>query len=400
MHCVADLHLHSRFSRATSPRMVLPELARAAAAKGITLLGTGDFTHPEWLATLSEELVPAGDGVYQCDGAHFILTGEISLVWKQEGRGRRVHLLVLAPSLEAAARIQKVLGVRANLLSDGRPILGMSAMDCVELIWTAEPRAMVIPAHVWTPWYAVFGAKSGFDSLEACFGEHTRRIAALETGLSSDPAMNRRVSVHDRLALVSFSDAHSPEMLGREATLLDLEEISYASIVEALSGGAGLTGTIEFYPEQGKYHADGHRKCGIVREPRAADPSDSACPVCGKRLTIGVLHRVLDLADRTEEQAVAAVRRASWHLVPLRQIIAQALGFGENTKRVAAAYDEVVDRCGNELSALLEIPVDVLRERVPNRIADGIDKARRGELCIKPGHDGVYGRVAIRFDGP
>ncbi|MBU0595977.1 endonuclease Q family protein, partial [Candidatus Bipolaricaulota bacterium] len=259
--------------------------------------------------------------------------------------------------------------------------------------------AMVIPAHVWTPWYAVFGARSGFDSLEACFGEHADRIAALETGLSSDPAMNRRVSAHDRLALVSFSDAHSPEMLGREATLLDLEEYSYARVVDALGGGAGLRGTIEFYPEQGKYHADGHRRCGVMREPQAAGTSDDVCPICGKRLTIGVLHRVLNLADRTATEAEAAIQRPCRHLVPLRQIVAQALGAGGNTKRVAAAYDDVLARCGSELDVMLETPLDVLREQVSERIAQGIDKVRRGELRIEAGHDGIYGSVEIRFDG-
>ena len=302
-------------------------------------------------------------------------------------------------SLDAAERIQNVLGSRAKLLSDGRPILGLSAVDCVERIWTAEPEAVVIPAHVWTPWYAVFGAKSGFDSLAACFGEHSDRIAALETGLSSDPAMNRRVSAHDRLSLVSFSDAHSPEMLGREATLLELEGFSYAGVADALGGGNGLVGTIEFYPQQGKYHADGHRRCGISRDPLASDPSDDVCPICGKRLTIGVLHRVLDLADRTAAEAEAAIERRSWHLVPLRQIVAQALGVGENTKRVAAAYAAVLARCGPELDVLIDTPIDALRERLPERIAEGIDKVRRGDLRIVPGYDGVYGRVEIPFDG-
>ena len=381
--------------------MELAELARTAKVKGIDLLGTGDFTHPEWLARLRRELDLDGDGIYRHDGMRFVVSGEVSLVWKQEGRGRRVHLLVLLPSLDAAKRVGTAFGKHANLRSDGRPILGLSAVECCRLIWDAAPDAVVIPAHVWTPWYSVFGARSGFDSLEQCFDQFAGRIHALETGLSSDPGMNRRVSAHDRLALVSFSDAHSPEALGREATILDLEEISFACLADALSGERGLVGTIEFHPQQGKYHADGHRACGVVREPRSAGsaPEDDLCPVCGKRLTIGVMHRVLDLADRSEEEAAAMLRHPSWHLVPLRQILAQALGVGEKTKRVRAAYAETLAACGAELEVLLETPTAVLREKLPERIARGIGRARRGELCIAPGFDGVYGRVEIPFHG-
>jgi len=377
--------------------MELAELAGTAKAKGIDLLGTGDFTHPEWLARLRRELDLDGDGIHRYGGVRFAVSGEISLVWKQHGRGRRVHLLVLLPSLGAAERVAAALGTYANLRSDGRPILGLTAVECCRLTWDAAPGAVVIPAHVWTPWYSVFGARSGFDTLEQCFGRFTDRIHALETGLSSDPGMNRRISAHDRLALVSFSDAHSPEALGREATILDLEEISFSGIADALRGGPGLVGTIEFHPEQGKYHADGHRACGVVREPKnvGSVPEDDLCPVCGKRLTIGVMHRVLELADRTKQEAAGMLRRPSLHLVPLRQILAQALGVGEKTKRVRAAYDETLAACGAELDVLLETPIGVLREKLPERIARAIDLARRGELSIAPGFDGVYGRVEI-----
>ncbi|MFC2108726.1 endonuclease Q family protein, partial [Candidatus Bipolaricaulota bacterium] len=302
MTLVADLHIHSKYSNSTSPQMELPTLSHWAKRKGIDLLGTGDCTHPNWLDTLSSELHEGNDGIYSYDGVSFILTGEVSLVWKHDGKGRRIHLMLLPPSLDDAVRIHEALSPRGNLVYDGRPMLGLSARDFCEIVWEVSPDTLLIPAHVWTPWYAVFGAKSGFDSLEACFGEYTDRIYAIETGLSSDPPMNRRVSALDHLRLLSCSDAHSPAKLAREATLYDMKELSFETISHALKTGHGYGGTLEFYPQEGKYHYDGHRSCGISWAPGESMAADDICPVCGKTLTIGVLHRVMDLADRDEPE--------------------------------------------------------------------------------------------------
>jgi uncharacterized protein (TIGR00375 family) len=399
MRIVADLHLHTGFSRATSPQMDLPHLARWAGVKGIDLLGTGDFTHPQWFDTLRETLHPDGAGIYQYEGVRFLVSGELSAVWSQGGRGRRVHLLILVPSLDAAERINRRLARRGNLAADGRPMLGISAIALSELIWEESPEAAVIPAHAWTPWYSVFGAKSGFDSLDECFGDHADRIFAIETGLSSDPPMNRRVSALDRLTLVSNSDAHSPGRLGREATIFDLPEVSYPGIVRALKAREGLVGTIEFHPEEGKYHVDGHRACGVSRSPKEAMAEGNRCPVCGKELTIGVLHRVEDLSDRDEEDPTAP-RDRYWSLIPLEEILAQAMGVGVGSKKVSQAYDAMIERFGDELGILLDCPIEELERGTPGRVAEGIDKMRAGRVRIVPGYDGVYGKVEIPFDEP
>jgi len=392
---ITDLHVHSRFSRATSPEMTLETMARWASIKGLDLLGTGDFTHPEWMRAL-RRLKPTGAGIYECEGALFLLTVELSVLWRQGDRGRRVHLLVLAPCLDAAQRITRELGSLGKLASDGRPMLKASAQTIVERVWSAAPSATIIPAHVWTPWYAVFGAKSGFDSLEDCFGSHAERIFSLETGLSSDPAMNRLLSTLDRLSLVSFSDAHSPSKLGREATLFDLPEISYPGICTALRTGAGYGGTIEFYPEKGKYHYDGHRACGAAMSPSETATHGGRCPVCGKQLTIGVLHRVTELADRDEPQA-ARIEGSVRHVVPLAEILSQALGVGEATKTVAHAYASAIERFGTEFSILLDRSLGELKEGLPAKVVKGIARARAGDLRISPGYDGVYGSIGIPF---
>ena len=394
---ITDLHVHSRFSRATSRDMSPETMAHWARVKGIDLLGTGDFTHPEYRKTLHQVLKPSGDGIYECAGARFLLTVELSVLWRHKDRGRRVHLVVWAPSLAAADGIARELDGFGKLASDGRPMLKASAQTVVEAIWSVAPDAVVIPAHVWTPWYAVFGAKSGFDDLEECFGPHTKRIHAIETGLSSDPAMNRRWSALDRLALVSSSDAHSPAKLGREATWFDLPELSYAGLASALETGHGYGGTIEFYPEEGKYHLDGHRACGVSLLPEETAAHGGRCPVCGKAITVGTLHRVSALADRKDPGSPAIDGRVDYR-VPLAEILSQALGVGVNTKKVARAYDALIERFGNEFSILLDRPVEELREGTPPRILEGIAKVRSGELAIKPGYDGVYGTVDIPFE--
>lgn len=396
MTVVADLHIHSRYSNATSPQMELPTLALGARRKGIDLLGTGDCIQPDWLATLSSELHEEADGIYGYGGASFMVTGEVSLVWKHDGRGRRIHIVLLVPSLDDAVRIHEALSPRGNLVYDGRPMLGLSAPDFCEIVWEQSPDTLLIPAHIWTPWYAVFGAKSGFDSLEDCFGEYTDRIYAVETGLSSDPPMNRRVSALDHLRLLSCSDAHSPAKLAREATLFDVEDVSFDTISRALKTGDGYAGTFEFYPQEGKYHYDGHRSCGISWSPGESIAADNVCPVCGKTLTIGVLHRVEDLADRAEPELGDVPFRS---LIPLAEIISQAIGVGVGSKAVAKIYEAMLDRHGTELDILLERPLDDLTPDTPGRVLEGIAKMRAGDIVIEPGYDGVYGKVKISFGG-
>ena len=399
MRLIADLHIHSRFSRATSPRMDLESLAHWAKVKGIGLLGTGDFTHPQWLKELKDGLLPNGNGLFRYGGVRFMLTSEISLIWKQDGRVRKVHVLVLAPSLESVERINRDLALIGNLTSDGRPILGASAQHLAEVVWNADESAELIPAHVWTPWFSVFGSRSGFDSLEECFGAYTKRIFAIETGLSSDPPMNRRLSALDHLALISNSDAHSPSKLGREATLFDLPEPSYTSVIEAMKtrDPSRFLGTIEFYPQEGKYHYDGHRKCGVVLSPREATKLDNICPVCGKALTIGVLHRVEALADRADGSA-SVVRPPYRSLVPLEEIISQAVGVGVKTKTVSREYARLIEKFGNEFSILLDLPQKEMEGRAPEPILRGIMAVRSGDVEIVPGYDGVYGQVHIPTD--
>ena len=390
MRVFADLHLHSRFSLATSPRMGLAELAHAAGKKGLGLLGTGDCTHPEWLAEVRRQLRPVGDGVYGLGDARFLVTGEASVVWRDETKGRRVHLLLLAPSIPAAERISTVLGRFGRMDSDGRPCLAAPVRDVVDAVWAAAPETVVIPAHVWTPWYSALGARSGYDSLGACFGPYLEKIAAVETGLSSDPAMCRRVAALDRLALVSFSDAHSPDRLGREATAFDVDEISFPAIASALAGAPGSTRTIELFPEEGKYYYDGHRACGVSLAPAEARAAGGRCPRCGKPLTMGVLHRIDDLSDRASPVGVPDFDS----ILPLGEVMAHILGLRADSRTVAVAVESLVARFGSELTILLDRPIGELQEAAPNGVAESIAAVRAGRVARVPGYDGVYGRVA------
>ncbi|MCK4411403.1 DNA helicase UvrD, partial [Candidatus Bipolaricaulota bacterium] len=344
-------------------------------------------------------LTPLDNGLYSYQEVLFLLTVEVSVIWSQAQRLHKAHLLILAPNMQAAASINKELGKIGKLANNGRPTFGISAERLVETVWNAAPTAEVIPAHIWTPWFSVFGAKSGFDSLAQCFGKHTNRIFAVETGLSSDPAMNWRVSSLDQLALVSNSDAHSPPKLGREATLFNLPQPSYDSVIAAIKerDPNRFLGTIEFYPQEGKYHYDGHRKCGVVLHPREAIRLNNICPVCGKPLTIGVVHRVEELADRAENEGPTQ-RFPVHHLVPLAEIIAQALGIGPESGGVTREYNRLIKRFGNEFRVLLDLREEDLRDGVPSRVLQGITKARAGDLEIKQGYDGVYGKISIRFD--
>jgi uncharacterized protein (TIGR00375 family) len=327
-----------------------------------------------------------------------MLTTEISAIWSQDGKVRKVHMLVLAPSFEVVERINRELSLIGNLSSDGRPILGMSAQRLSEIVWNAEESAELIPAHIWTPWFSVFGSKSGFDSLEACFGPYSSRIFAVETGLSSDPPMNWRISGLDRVTLISNSDAHSLNKLGREATVFDFDEVSYRAIIDSLKtrDPRHFLGTIEFYPQEGKYHYDGHRKCGVVLSPGESMELGNICPVCGKPLTIGVMHRVEELADR-QDIGSAGGRPSYRNLVPLEEIISQALGVGVKTKTVTRQYLSLIKQFGSEFSILMDLPLSEMRDKVNPRIVQGISHVRSKEVIVTPGYDGVYGSVRIPF---
>jgi len=395
MRIIADLHIHSRYSRATSPDMVLDHISQAAKLKGIDLVGTGDITHFLWVEELKSKLKPAGRGVYEYNGVNFILTGEVSCIYSHPSGVKKIHLLILLPSFESAEKLNNHLAQIGNIDSDGRPILGMSAEECLKIVMDTDADAMVIPAHIWTPWFSLLGANSGFNSMEECFGPLTKYIYAVETGLSSDPPMNWMVSWLDDYVLVSNSDAHSPENLGREVNIFDCD-MDYYEITGALKNRdrTKFLGTIEFYPEEGKYHYDGHRACNVCGAPEEFKENNWRCPVCGKRLTVGVLHRVFDLADRNygwEPEHPPYCR----HLIPLREIIASARGVAsKNSKQVQQDYRMLVAQFGSEFKVLTEIAIEELSRYNP-RVAQGIADLREGKVHIQPGYDGVFGRISV-----
>ncbi|MBI3796035.1 MAG: DNA helicase UvrD [Deltaproteobacteria bacterium] len=359
MRIVADLHIHSRFSYACSREMEAERLAWWANRKGITLLGTGDFTHPIYLTYLKQRLEPAEDGLFRLRAGErevrFLLTVEVTNIFRHEGRLRKTHTLVFAPSFATVDRLNARLAAHGNLAVDGRPTLRCSAHELLKIVLDTAPECEVIPAHVWTPWFSVLGSLSGFDSLTECYGEAARYIRAVETGLSSDPAMNWRLSALDNIALISNSDAHSPRKLAREANVLECE-LSYAGVLDTLMSHdpQRFLYTIEFFPEEGKYHLDGHRQCKVRFSPAETQRLKNRCPVCGKKLTVGVLHRVEALADRAMGYQPAYAIPAR-HLLPLEEIIAAAFGQKPNTKRVTAEYDRLIERYGAELTILLEL---------------------------------------------
>ena len=412
MRIVADLHIHSHFSRATSRNLTFEHLARWAQLKGITVVATGDVSHPGWLAEMREKLVPAEEGLYRLGDdfardvqalvpatcrapVRFILSGEISNIYKRGGATRKVHNVVFAPDLDTVARLQARLEKIGNIRSDGRPILGLDSRDLLETLLEVDPACQLIPAHIWTPWFSMLGSKSGFDSVDECYGDLTSHIFALETGLSSDPPMNWRMSQLDRYTLVSNSDAHSPEKLAREATLFDTD-LSYPALFAALRAGEPGTygGTIEFFPEEGKYHLDGHRACGIVWEPQTTIEHGGLCPVCGKTVTIGVMHRVEELADRPPGGRPPAVH--PFHsLIPLPEVIGQALGVGPGSGRVEQEYLRLLGRLGPELFILRDAGLGEIAAAGGERLAQGIDRMRRGEVDAQAGYDGEYGVIRL-----
>jgi len=409
MKIIGDLHIHSRFSMATSKEGTPENLDFWARKKGISLIGTGDFTHPAWRAELRERLIPEGNGLYRLkeeyvkeesrkfsgEGTGFVVSGEISSIYKKNGKTRKVHNVILLPSLEAADAMAQCLEKIGNIHSDGRPILGLDSHDLLEMMLDVCPEGILIPAHIWTPHFSVLGAKSGFDSVEECFEELTPYVHALETGLSSDPAMNWRISGLDRYQLVSNSDAHSPSKLGREANLLDID-CSYEGLYQAIQTGKGLEGTVEFFPEEGKYHFDGHRKCGVSLSPTEAERLGGICPVCGKKLTMGVDHRVEQLADR-EEGFVKEDGRKYESLVPLPEVISACMGFSTASKKVQGCFEQMLQKLGTEFDILRNVPAEDIKSCAGERIAEGIENVRTGHVKRIPGYDGEYGKIEL-FD--
>ena len=409
MKTIADLHIHSRFSMATSKEGTPENLYFWARKKGISLIGTGDFTHPVWREELKERLVSEGNGLYRLrdeyvkeesrkfpgEGTRFVVSGEISSIYKKNGKTRKVHNVILLPGLEAADAMAQRLEKIGNIHSDGRPILGLDSHDLLEMMLDVCPEGILIPAHIWTPHFSVLGAKSGFDSVEECFEELAPYIHALETGLSSDPAMNWRISKLDRYQLVSNSDAHSPSKLGREANLLDID-CSYEGLYRAIQTGEGLEGTVEFFPEEGKYHFDGHRKCGVSLSPVEAERLGGICPVCGKKLTMGVDHRVEQLADRAEGFVKKDGKKYE-SLVPLPEVISTCMGYSAASKKVQGCFEQMIQTLGTEFDILRNVPSEDIKSCAGERIAEGIENVRTGNVKRIPGYDGEYGKIEL-FD--
>jgi len=400
---IADFHVHSRYSRATSKDMEVETLARWALNKGIALLGTGDFTHPAYFAELKAKLVAGGNGLFLLKNppeskdkqVHFILTAEVNNIFTQGGKLRKIHTMLFAPTFQVAEEINAALAKRGNLHADGRPTFSFAVKDLVRIVRDISPDILIVPAHVWTPWFSLFGANSGFDSIEECFEEEAGYIRVIETGLSSDPQMNWRLSALDEITLISNSDAHSPSKIGREANVFDCA-LDYYEIIEALKtkNRNAFLYTIEFFPQEGKYHYDGHRNCGVLFSPAETKSHNYICPVCGRRLTVGVMHRVESLADRPEgftpQDAIGAR-----HLVPLSEIIAEALSQGVNTKAVEGEYQRLILHLGSELDMLLNVPEEEIEKLASPRVSEGIRRVREARLQIVPGYDGVFGKINI-----
>lgn len=409
MRIIADLHVHSRFSRACSKDLTLENNALWCEKKGVNVLGTGDFTHPEWFKDIEEKLVEAEPGLYKLksgehSGMRFMMTSEVSQIYKRGGKVRRVHNLIFAPNIEAVKKINAWLDEKKfNRKSDGRPILGIDSEVLYRELKNLDDKIVLAPAHAWTPWFAVFGSKSGFDSLEDCFGEMTKEVFAIETGLSSDPIMNRALSVLDRLSLISNSDAHSPQNFGREANVFEIDEkkLSFDELMRVLRERdlVHFLYTIEFYPEEGKYHVDGHAPCGLTFESKETKRLGGLCPKCGKLITVGVTSRVSDLADRPLDLTSMTGHVPFKSIVPLPEVLAECLNVSSvSSKKVIALYEDMIAKLGNEFSILLDIPVSEIRLQFGETVAEAITRVRSGALTIEPGYDGIFGVVKIFSD--
>ena len=403
MRIIADFHFHSRFSRACSKDLTIPNLARMAEFKGVHVLGTGDSTHPQWFSEIKKYLTSAEEGLYKIDGkskVRFVLTSEISSIYKQGVKTRRVHTVFVFPSIEVAEKFnQKLIKRGANLSSDGRPIVGISAEELALIALEIDPKTMVIPAHIWTPWFAMFGSMSGFDSVEECFGKAAANIFAVEMGMSSDAAMNWRVSNLDRMALIASSDAHSLHRIAREGNAFEIDKLSnlsYNWITRVLKEKDPKTFlyAIKYYPEEGRYHLDGHDKCNFSCKPEKTKKLKGICPVCGRPLTIGVLNRVDQLADRPvgfmPKNAIPTK-----HLVPLEETIADAFGMGVSSKKVQAEYNQLVTKAGGEYQAMLDLGYNELEKMTLPIVVEAIRRNREEKLHIEPGFDGRYGKIEI-----
>ena len=397
----ADLHLHSPFARATSRELTFENMARWARIKGIDLLASADFTHPDWFEHTKRRLRPTGDGLYECEGARFVLGTEVNCNGYQGGRNRRIHMLMLAPSIEIVERINAALAGKGLLASDGRPTLHLTPRELLETLLHIDERIMLIPAHAWTPHFGIYGSRTGFDSLEECFGELTPRIFAIETGLSSDPAMNWRMPELDSVSIVSFSDAHSLPKMARELTFID-GELSYDGLRQALKEQS-IAYTVEFFPEEGKYHNSGHRKCGVNLSPDEVARTGEACPVCGRRMTLGVMQRTERLAKRPESfcsddngfTCSKEGRPPFRSLVGLQQIVAESMGRGVNTKGVQTRYMTLVEELGSEMHILMNADVPDIARVGGEHVAEGVERVRKGDIVIEPGYDGVFGKVSV-----
>lgn len=427
MKFIADLHIHSKYSRATSKDMCLEELDRWADDKGILVMATGDFTHPAWFEEIKKKLEPAEPGLFKLKSQYkketikntlaetrFFLSAEISSIYSRPMPGSsvtkcyRIHNLIFAPDIETVEKINTQLGWIGNLKSDGRPILGLDARELAKIVFNTNPKAVIVPAHAWTPWFSIFGSMSGFDSIEECFDNYAKNIFAIETGLSSDPPMNWRLSKLDNVALISNSDSHSAQRIGREANIFDTE-LSYDGIIEAIKSGAPnfsddrkFVATIEFFPEEGRYHFDGHRLCNIIFSPEESKKHNNICPKCGKKLTLGTMNRIDKLADRPEikfEQNTFYQTYKNfvpyYSVVPLDGIIAEVYGVGVAAKKVKTEYDNLIKKFGSELKIILDVKDEELKGVADEKVRQGIKAVREKRLKIRPGFDGEYGKVEI-----
>ncbi len=410
---IVDLHIHSHFSRATSKLMNIESLYSWGKIKGINVIGTGDFTHPFWFKELKEKLEPAEDGLFKLKDEYakvqdkqlpksiqknlirFVLTVEISNIYKRHGVARRLHNVIIMPTFDSVFKFNAKLSQIGNLMADGRPILGMDSRDLLEISLTVDKNSLFIPAHIWTPWFAMFGSKSGFDSIKEAFGDMASEIKAVETGLSSDPYMNWRLSQLDGITLVSNSDAHSPAKLGREANIISCA-LSYSEIIDAIkTGDKRFVGTIEFFPEEGKYHYDGHRVCKVRFAPKDTKKLKGICPVCNKPLTVGVDYRVDELADREVGYTPQKQKKVEY-IIPLVEMIAEVKGVKSvNSKTVQNFYEQMYTKLGDEFSVLRIVPLEDIKKQGFEKMALVIDKMRRGEIHIEPGYDGVYGVIKV-----
>lgn len=406
MPYVADLHIHSRFSRACSPQLTIPNLAKWAKYKGIDLLGTGDFLHPLWLSEIKQHLKPQPSGLHELDGTKFLLTTEVACIYSHNGRVRRIHILIFLPNIDYVEKLSEALRSRGvNLSSDGRPMMGLSTQQLCETVFKVCPKAIIVPAHIWTPWFSLYGSNSGYDFFKECFGEFSDKIYAIETGLSSEPAMNWRIADLDSKTILSFSDPHSLPRLARECTVFK-GNLSYDELLDDLQKN-NLIGTIEFFPEEGKYHYSGHRNCNIVYSADELKKKGPICPVCQKQLTIGVMQRIEDLATRSQEDLKLETKEGVTTsktfpnrpgfkmLVQLEEIIAEALETSVSSIKVKTEYEKLVTNLDNELKILTKTPLDLISMMSGEKLAEGVKRIREGKVHIEPGFDNTYGIVKI-----